>query len=134
MHSAKHRQDGGLEGVLHNLVEFGENIPAIFGRTGELARPLLRRGAVSPNNVLKQYKGGRARHGLQTPCRGVKIEFGAGWGTWERLPLAHFYYTPRWPKRREVYIPPCDHFPYENDPYVEFLGQNQETHNKNEYV
>ena len=60
-------------------------------------RPLLRRGAVSPNNVpeKKHKKGVRPRHGLRASCQRFITEFGAGRDTWERLPracLAHALY------------------------------------------
>ena len=101
MHSVKGGQDGGHAGGYYiDLVEFQGNTPPIFCQKGEFVRPLLRGGAVSPNNVpeKKEEKGGRARHGLRTPCQRVRIEFRAGWGTWERLPRAHFEYTPKWLK------------------------------------
>ena len=94
-------------GYYMNLVEFRGNTPAIISLKREFVRPLLRGGAVSPNNVpdKTKQKGGRARHGLRAPCQRVRIEFGAGWGTWERLPRAHFAYNPDWLENRGVYTP-----------------------------
>ena len=51
----------------------------------------------------KNKKGGRARHGLRAPCQRVRIEFGAGGGTRERLRRALFAYSPIWLKGRGVY-------------------------------
>ena len=51
----------------------------------------------------KRKKGGYARHGLRARCQPVRNGFGAGWGAWERLPRAHFAYTPKWLKRLGVY-------------------------------
>ena len=53
--------------------------------------PLVRRGPVSPNNILEENKKGvRARQGLRAPCQRVKTEFGT---VWRSLPQPCFAYT-----------------------------------------
>ena len=96
------------QGYYINLVRLWGNTPEIFGQKEDFDRPLLCGGAVTPNNVPEQKtkKGGRARHGLEAPCQRVRIEFGAGWGTWERLSQACFAYTLMRLKGRGVY-PHC---------------------------
>ena len=71
--------------------------------------PLMRRCPVRPKNVpgkrKKKKSCVRARHGLWASRLRVGIALAAYLGTWERLPRAHFAYTPKWPKNRGVYPP-----------------------------
>lgn len=86
---------------------YSGNTASIFDQKGEFVRPRLRDSALSPNNVLKnKLRDGRARHGMRVPCQRLKIEFEAVWGTWERLPRAHFVYTPKWLISRGVTLYP----------------------------
>ena len=93
-------------GYYKQIIEFQGSTPAIFGQKGESFNPSCAAVPLAPTTCpKKKSKYGRARHGLRTPCQRFIIEFGAGWGTWERLPRAHFTYTPKWPKGRGVYPP-----------------------------
>ena len=52
------------------LVDLRGHTSPTSGQNGSSTRPRLRRGPVSPNNVLlrKKLNGVRAREGLRAPC------------------------------------------------------------------
>ena len=66
--------------LLKHSRDVGAYPPPHVAMRGDSLRPLLRRGAVSPNDVPEQKKGKgvRARQGLRAPCQSVMIEFEAG--------------------------------------------------------
>ena len=77
------------------------------------------RGPVRPKNVPEKEKKRCASSAWAAGVLpGFGIAFDAGWGTWERLPCAHFAYTPKWLKKQGG-TPPFDHFPFKN--YAEIL-------------
>ena len=91
------------------MVVKGYDFGRVGGNDGE--RSLLRRGGVSPNDVPEiKLKVVCARHGLRAPCQRVMIEFGADWGTWERLPRACFASCTPFGLKRQGHTP-FDHFP-----------------------
>ena len=46
----------GHAGVIHKFCRFGGHTPPTRGQKGGSLRPLVRRGPVSPNNVLEKKK------------------------------------------------------------------------------
>ena len=89
------RGNGGHAGVIHKIVNSrvaGAYPPNMQSKEGIILTPRAPRStalfALTKKNVV------RARHGLRAPCQRVRIEFEAGWGTWEHVPRARFVYTP----------------------------------------
>ena len=83
----------GHRGVLQEFSEVaGAYRSNLVSKEGIILTPRAPRStalfALTKKNVV------RARHGLRAPCQRVRIEFEAGWGTWEHVPRARFVYTP----------------------------------------
>lgn len=81
-------------GYYTHKVEMRRHTHKTYSQTGRSQRPILRRYAISPNNVpQKTEKGVRPREGLRAPCYRVIVNIEADLGSWRHLPRACFACT-----------------------------------------